>query len=231
MTEGDWLQSTNPAALLEFLQKKASRRKLRLFAAACCRRLWPLLDDAHRAAVELAERVADGVASQTERRLAEAALESRGDGWRVRYAESAAAQVLHASEPLAARRCADLAERSAHQHAYHEACDATDLHEAHRRGAAGARAERGLQADLLRDIFGPLPFRPVLTSISRAWNGAALPRLAQAIYEERAFDRLPFLADALEDAGCTDPEMLAHCRTDAVHARGCWVLDLLLERG
>jgi hypothetical protein len=62
-------------------------------------------------------------------------------------------------------------------------------------------------------------------------NNAAIPKLAQPIYDERAFDRLPLLADALVAAGCTNEEILAHCRSGGEHVRGCWVVDLILGKG
>jgi hypothetical protein len=87
------------------------------------------------------------------------------------------------------------------------------------------------QADLLRCIFGPLPFRPVVIDPSwLTWNGGTIPKLAEAIYDERRFGDLPILADALEEAGCTDADTLAHCRSGGEHVRGCWVVDLLLGR-
>ncbi|HJT77523.1 MAG TPA: hypothetical protein VJ739_10020, partial [Gemmataceae bacterium] len=89
-------------------------------------------------------------------------------------------------------------------------------------------AERAAQAALLRDLFGN-PFRPP-PALGPAWRGGAVPRLARAVYDERAFDRLPLLADALERAGCTDTAVLAHARGAGEHARGCWLLDALLER-
>jgi hypothetical protein len=82
-------------------------------------------------------------------------------------------------------------------------------------------------AELLRDVMGN-PFRPV--SIDPSWMTPAVLRLAQGIYDDRAFDRLPILADALEDAGCTNAEVLEHCRQPGTHARGCWVVDGLLRR-
>jgi hypothetical protein len=91
--------------------------------------------------------------------------------------------------------------------------------------AATERRERRAQADLLRDIFGN-PFRPV--TFNPAWRSVAAVKLAQAIYQERAFDRLPILADALEEAGCTDAEILTHCRGGGEHVRGCWLVDLVL---
>ena len=54
--------------------------------------------------------------------------------------------------------------------------------------------------------------------------------MAQVIYDDRAFDRLPLLADAMEDAGCADQEILDHCRSNGEHVRGCWVVDLLLGK-
>jgi hypothetical protein len=55
--------------------------------------------------------------------------------------------------------------------------------------------------------------------------------LASAVYTERAFDRLPVLADALEEAGCVDADILSHLRGAGPHALGCWCLDLLLGKG
>jgi hypothetical protein len=63
-----------------------------------------------------------------------------------------------------------------------------------------------------------------------AWNGGTVVNLAQAIYEECAFDHLPILADALEEAGCADSSVLDHCRLPGLHVRGCWVVDLLLDK-
>src|SRR5262249_25241945 len=62
------------------------------------------------------------------------------------------------------------------------------------------------------------------------WNDGTVARIAQAIYDERAFERLPVLADALEDAGCDNADILSHCRSDGPHVRGCWVVDLLLGK-
>jgi len=63
-----------------------------------------------------------------------------------------------------------------------------------------------------------------------AWNERTVQQMAQSIYEGHAFDRMPILADALEDAGCGDAEILNHCRQPGVHVRGCWALDLLLGK-
>jgi hypothetical protein len=84
------------------------------------------------------------------------------------------------------------------------------------------------QLDLLRDIFGN-PSRSVPVDPSwLAWNDRTVLKLAQAIYAEQAFDGLPILADALEEAGCVSSDLLAHCRSAGPHVRGCWVVDCLL---
>jgi hypothetical protein len=80
---------------------------------------------------------------------------------------------------------------------------------------------------ILRDIFGN-PFRPV--AVDPSWLTSTVVALAEGIYQERAFDRLPILADALQDAGCDSDDVLSHCRSDGPHVRGCWVVDLLTGR-
>jgi hypothetical protein len=83
---------------------------------------------------------------------------------------------------------------------------------------------------LIRDIFGNPFHRPVIAPEWLAVGDRAVLRLAQGIDEDRAFDRLPILADALEDAGCTDAELLAHCRSGGEHVRGCFVVNALLGK-
>src|SRR6266566_5279138 len=83
---------------------------------------------------------------------------------------------------------------------------------------------------LLRCLFGN-PFRAAPADPAwLAWDGGTVGRLARAIYDERAFDRLPILADALEDAGCTDAELLGHLRGKGPHVRACWAVDAILEK-
>jgi len=96
-------------------------------------------------------------------------------------------------------------------------------------------AEARSQCDLLRDTLGPFPFRPFL--LSYAWRTPQVLALAQAAYDNRTLPagtlepaRLAVLADALEEAGCNNPDLLGHLRGGGVHVRGCWVLDLLLGR-
>jgi hypothetical protein len=97
------------------------------------------------------------------------------------------------------------------------------------RSPLGARrcAPKRIRAALLRDIFGN-PFRPV--AVDPSWRTSTVVTLAEGIYADRAFDRLPILADALMDAGCDNADILAHCRGDGPHVRGCWVVDLVLGK-
>src|SRR5262249_8474012 len=99
-----------------------------------------------------------------------------------------------------------------------------------RLAAGWAESLRPLFTALFRDIFGN-PFRDV--RVHPAWrraDGRDLQWVARGVYEERRFADLPILADALEDAGCADADVLAHCRSPGPHVRGCWVVDLLLGK-
>jgi hypothetical protein len=88
-------------------------------------------------------------------------------------------------------------------------------------------ATRKRQAALLRDIFGN-PFRRI--TLKSSWVTTTVKDLAHSIYDDRAFNRLPKLADALEDPGCTNTDILNHCRQRGKHVRGCWVVDLILGK-
>src|SRR5262249_12660565 len=100
-----------------------------------------------------------------------------------------------------------------------------------RRATRAGTAERATQAALLRCVFGT-PFRPVAVDPAwRTWDGGTIPRLARAAYEDRGFDRLPVLADALEEAGCTDAALLEHLRGPGPRVGGCGAMDLLLNKG
>jgi hypothetical protein len=94
----------------------------------------------------------------------------------------------------------------------------------------GWASERREQARRLRDLFGN-PFRPVILDPTwLCWNDGATVKIAQSLYDGRRFTELPILADALEDAGCTDRAVIEHCRAGGGHVRGCWVVDLLLGK-
>jgi hypothetical protein len=231
MTEAEWQGGRNPYALLDYAEDQVSERKLRLFACACARRHWDQLrhDARPRAAVEVSERFADGLASAAE---LEAAREAAG---------AAALDAPFFSAPAYAAALAaaeDNAERAAHnvllaghqmavRAGAYEGVPGTDEQQAQKEAAAW---EDRAQCDALREVAGNL-FRP--TTLDSAWlaraGGAAL-LLARLIYENDQFADLPFLADALLDAGCADEALLAHCRAPGAHRRGCWAVDLLLRR-
>jgi hypothetical protein len=104
-------------------------------------------------------------------------------------------------------------------------------------GSPDELAARRKEVGFLRELFGN-PFHPVaLAPAVLAWNDATVVRLAQAAYDERHMPegtlengRLAVLADALEEAGCRDADILGHCRSGGEHVRGCWVIDLLLGK-
>jgi hypothetical protein len=91
-------------------------------------------------------------------------------------------------------------------------------------------AEDNAQASLLRDVIGSALCNSSIDPLWLSWNGGTVQQLAWAIYDERRFEDLTILADALEEAGCTDADILNHCRGPGPHVRGCWVLDLLLGK-
>jgi len=200
MTEQEWLDCTNPTHALDFLLSKSSDRRLRLFTCACCRRVWHLMTY---------ERIQNAVVV-TER-----------------YADGLASESeMHEAQlgaSIAARQVPDGEARRVAFSVYYMAakeCWASVF-------TVGGWWKK---PDLIRDVFGNL-FRPVaVPSDWLAWNDSTVVRIAQAIYDERAFDRMPILADALEDAGCADEHILSHCRSVGPHVRGCHVLDALLGK-
>jgi hypothetical protein len=212
------------SALLRTRRDRAVQRKVRLYLCSCCRLIWDTVGPRSRAAVEVAERYADGMATRAELRAAwrgaesEALWETGAESWWTRR--------LNRLVPPTPWGDIDFD------------CDLT-LHAADARVDVGYaaeltcwRKERG-QCDLLRDLFtpfGPAPIDPV-------WLTPAVVSLAQATYAERSFPsgqldpaRLAVLADALEKADRTDAAILSHLRGPGPHVRGCHVLDLLLGR-
>ncbi len=240
MTEQEWLECTDPREMLLSLRGKVSDRKLRLIAAGCCRRVWHLLVHLYsREAVMVAERFAEGGASARE--LESACLHASHVTPDPAYEAAPPYSIVPAIDH--ARRAAIFASASpindnflmtANAARFAASAAASPGWEAHRadwREVMSARqaAEHRTQADLLREVFGVLPFHPVtITPTVLAWNDDMVPRVAQAIFERRAFDRMPILGDALEEAGCANTDIRAHCREQGAHAPGCWVLDLTL---
>jgi hypothetical protein len=231
MTEEEWLACADPAPMLEFLRGRATDRRLRLFAVTCCRRVASLLpDDATRSSVEVCERFADGLASAAElhqaRQVAVAAFDAFQDTdefGNVTGAESASAVVAGACWPP---------EVEGRYEGLDSVIDnAVGLGKVYTGWRNGGQIETRRQCRSIRDIFGN-PFRPSppLPPAVLAWNDSTVTRMAQGIYEDRAFDRLPILADALLDAGCEDEELIRHCRSEGPHVRGCWAVDAILGK-
>jgi hypothetical protein len=184
--------------LLEHLQGRSSDRKLRLFACAVARLLPRLRSGVEHqereAAIRVAERFADGLASEAEL-LQAGRCSAGGSTWTICFP----------SAWKAASYCA-------------------------REDQVGAR----VKADLLRDVFGN-PFRPI--RLAWAWLTADVVALARAAYEERTMPRgdldgarLAVLADALEEAGCSEQAILDHLHGPGPHVRGCVAVDAVLGR-
>jgi hypothetical protein len=97
--------------------------------------------------------------------------------------------------------------------------------------AGGERTEEeSCQCAIIRDIFGN-PFRPsILDPAWLTWHGSLLVSMARQVYDSRDFMDMPILADALEEAGCTNQDILGHCRSGCEHVRGCWVVDLVMGK-
>jgi hypothetical protein len=271
--------------MLEFLRdnNKLSGRKARLFACACCRRIWHLLDDPRlRQAVEIAERYADGLAMLNDlmdaRLLANEACEEAQEAVyreefdvfpytervttaKLRANVAGAALAAVSAEPEAPRLhlnaetrragrgkpigcssfCAGAAGGSAEFAAFtnFQPRDYESLRQGLWAAYDIAKAqEKQRQVVLLRDILAN-PFRPT-PAIDQAWSAwmeGIVRRLAESIYEERSLPggtldrtRLAVLADALEEAGCSNQDLLAHCRLAGEHVRGCWAVDLILGK-
>jgi hypothetical protein len=242
MTEAEWLGCEDPRKMLEFLRGTVSERKLRLFACACFRRLWHLLEvDAARWLVELSEAYADGEVSAAELQAANdpAASADFDDRFHGRAEPRLSIRAGNAILALKWLASPTFDTGAASSVAVFTSKDpARDYFrepdwEGHPAGVPPSATERAEQATLLRDIVRN-PFRPlpVVPASVLSWNDGCVVKLATAVYEGREFtpERMGVLADALEDAGLKDEEVLRHCRQEGVHVRGCWVVDLLLGK-
>jgi hypothetical protein len=253
MTEAEWLRGTRTNSMLRFLigaegrvqdveefpACKGSDRKLRLFACACYHRISTVLPDhAARAAVEVAERFADGRTSWAELQDAESRIRALyaelEPVWRASVGdERAALAPTHTALGLAMV----IAWKEAQKAAYYASSNAylgvaTIANPGVGTSDAGFGAvqlsEERAQCELLRDIFGD-SFRPV--AFDPAWRTDTVLSLARQMYDARDFSPMPILADALQDAGCDSEGVLNHCRdTNQLHVRGCWVVDSVLGK-
>ena len=214
MTEIEWESGTDPTPMLQFVRGETSDRKLRLFAAAAFGRLAALLPDPRqRRGIEALEQLAEGTVTLDACRGVASGVRHAipPDEWTPGSPPPAVHSHYTALMLYREFRSSSIAVHAAH---------AAD-------GLGDGVGERHEQARLMRCIFGP-PFRS--RTVDARWLGPTVVSLARTIYEGRAFDRLPILADALEAAGCDDGELLAHCRSEGPHVRGCWVVDAMLGK-
>jgi hypothetical protein len=227
VTEADWNSSQDPQAMLAFLRdsRGATDRKLRLLALACCSPIWHLLSEESRQLVRAVESYAEGRATRHDRDAAVATFR-KALGWSL-----PATSALRAAYATKAMTFDCWLAASVAGHAALASADASP------EGTAFA-AERAAQSALIRCLFSQ-PFRPVSVLPDwLAWNAGTVRRLAEAAYNERVLPagtldpaRLAVLADALEEAGCHDQEVLTHLREPGVvHVRGCHVVDLILGK-
>ncbi len=220
MTEAQWLTSDDPEAMYKVAAQGAlnptwpdserTHRKRDFFTAACCRLVWPWI-----AVDERCRRAIEEMEAQFDTPIPEDELDDIWDGVKqaARHPEdgTSVAQLLAANLVYDAQDAATVILRLVADYDFDEW------------GPPRARAAQ--VASVMRDIVGN-PFRP--SRFNPSWGSADVMLLAQGIYTDRAFDRLPILADALQDAGCEDEQLLDHCRSSGPHVRGCWVVDLVL---
>jgi len=249
MTEAEWLTCTDPTPMLEFLRGKASDRKLRLLGCACCHRIANILNlyEGTPRLLEAVEHFADGGVKPEEvesvywerhsghmglkwhspgspQVMADEAVRALWPNLRIDDLLTAARQAA-GSEGVAQAFRTSSEKRSYRWWKREGKLSPEEFRDSHRNALV---AEQSAQATLLREIFGN-PFRPV--SADPAWLTSDVVALARGIYDDRAFDRMPILADALQDAGCDNEDILSHCRDpQQVHVRGCWVVDLVLGK-
>jgi hypothetical protein len=165
--------------------------------------MWNWIDALGRTAVDVAENYADGFAGPEDLRAARLACQGAG---------SQAAWYAAASDPA-------IAARNAARSAYAGITSNALL---------GSPADELLaQAKLLREIFGD---HLQHFSVDPKWLTPGVLKLAQTVYDERAFHQMPGLAEELKEAGCSNEEVIGHCRGTGPHVRGCWVVDVLLDK-
>jgi hypothetical protein len=219
VTETQWLACVAaPERMVKAICNRVSDRKLRLFAVACVRSILPRSRDVHRGTVaqlaEMAEAFIDGMVPAIELNRAHTeTIPWDHEVW-------AAIQACHPEARLAAIHTVRAGAKAAQglwlaAHGYPQRSP---------EALAARRIEFERQTVLARCVFGN-PFRRV--ALAAQWRTGTVLALARAVYEDRAFERLPILGDAIEEAGCSEVELLAHCRSSGPHVRGCWVIDLL----
>ncbi len=202
--EAEWLACEDPGSMLSLLREQVSDRKMRLFGCACYRSLWAKVRVAEIRwdVLRANEAYADGAISKQAFKLARKRLPD----WDGPHVSGQAWEVAG----MSSRQCLD------------------ETSVPGRPVTRERPEELPVQVWILRCIFGN-PFRPV--TFDPAWNTDTVLTLAKQMYESREFSAMPILADALQDAGCTNENVLNHCRdVTAHHVRGCWVVDGILGK-
>jgi hypothetical protein len=240
MTEAEWLTCEDPPLMLRLPQEKDNHRGLWFYAAACCEH--GLLDLPEQMS-QLIRRVAQGVGERSVTPIELWLYLKTAQDWKEQFVadqefdragcirdwQYVLVDQLYPKSLDEFMRVVGSGGEGVHQRGYRAANWAIG----HGYGRDGPVLRNNtsknirLDLDLLRDLFGN-PFRPV--AVGRAERTPTVLALAELIHNDRAFDRLPILGDALEDAGCTNAAILDHCRSAGVHVRGCWLLDLILAR-
>ncbi len=225
MTEAEWLRAEQLDELMIYLDRAKGRklreRKRRLLNCACARRALHLLeDDRFVAAIDASERMADGLLTWNEMKV----------GAR-RAVVAARDRLLALHAPIAQSDAAIAVLETTRKETINVAMAYAQVALVGRWGTNGfaeVHREKKEQLPLVRDIFCN-PFRPV--NFTLEWRSSTTIAIAKQMYESRDFSAMPILADALQDAGCENTDILTHCRdTNAVHVRGCWVVDAVLGK-
>jgi hypothetical protein len=234
MTEEEWDTTLDPEPMLNTIRgqrnarmmyNKSRLRLLRLVAAACCQRLaFPAFSEFIGYCVDVAERLADGDKT---------AMRQRTESFStvINRFDSMFSTGVDSNDSVAGNASFAVCHLLQHDREFNEDDCICSLKAAIRafniQDSKSVEYHRRVQADLVRDIFGN-PFRPVV--FDPRWRTSDSVGVARGIYEDRAFERMPILADALMDAGCDDEQVLGHCRGAGPHVRGCWVVDSALGK-
>jgi hypothetical protein len=211
VTEAEWTFAADPTPMLEFIRNKVSDRKLRLFLCGCTRLLPPsLLSGEVAETLRLVEAHVDGDLSLDALNV----VRSRKDRTFLLCKKK---MLWQRSQAVCAQTVRARLEATEGPHWAEEKEERVRL----------LRRERPVLANLIRCIFGN-PLCPV--TLDPSWRTSTVVALATGIYSDLAFDRMPILADALQDAGCENEDILIHCREPGEHFRGCRVVDLILKK-
>jgi hypothetical protein len=216
-SETEGLHGSEPESMLEDAHL-TSERKLRLFAVACCRRVWEHLGPEGRLVVDVAERHAEGTATVEQLDEARAAA---------REAATRRGGALVRSVGDRSVDAGDCASEAATLYADSQ-IPSQETPSEQEQWYGAVSTESASQAELLRCVFGN-PFQ--LVAFDADWRTTPVVAIANQMYETGDFTSAPVLADALMDAGCTSADVLDHLRHGGQHTRGCWVVDLVLGKG